>query len=241
VDAAGVTLEDPDTAYIGPDVRIGRDTVIGPNVHLRGKTVVGEGCRFDGSAYVTDALLADDVHVKFGVVITEAEIGAHCRIGPFARLRPGTCLAADVHIGDFVETKKAVIASGTKANHLAYLGDVEIGRDTNIGAGTITCNYDGFRKHRTVIGDRVQVGSDSQLVAPVTIADDVYIATGTTVRKDVPAGALVYNRKSEARREGWVEGRRARERQEAEGGAVRQTASESARGVSSGKDPGAAD
>jgi bifunctional UDP-N-acetylglucosamine pyrophosphorylase/glucosamine-1-phosphate N-acetyltransferase len=116
-----------------------------------------------------------------------------------------------VHIGDFVETKKAVIGAGTKASHLAYIGDAEIGKDTNIGAGTITCNYDGFRKHRTVIGDRVQVGSDSQLVAPVKINDDAYIATGTTVRQDVPAGALCFNPRDEAHREGWVASRRDRE------------------------------
>ncbi|OFV89055.1 MAG: UDP-N-acetylglucosamine diphosphorylase/glucosamine-1-phosphate N-acetyltransferase [Acidobacteria bacterium RBG_16_68_9] len=209
--AAGVTLEDPDSTYIGPDVRVGRDTVIGPNVHLRGRTVVGESCRFDGSAFVTDSAVADGVHVKFGVVMTETEIGRGCEIGPFAHLRPGTCLAAAVHIGDFVETKKAVIGEGTKANHLAYLGDVEIGSDTNIGAGTITCNYDGFRKHRTVIGSRVQVGSDSQLVAPVTVADDAYVATGTTVRQNVPAGALVFNSKQDIHRPGWVAARRARE------------------------------
>ena len=124
---------------------------------------------------------------------------------------PGTHLGARVHVGDFVETKNAVIGAGTKAMHLAYLGDTEIGADSNIGAGTITCNYDGFRKQRTVIGDRVQVGSDSQLVAPVTIGDDAYVATGTTVRKDVPAGALVFNSKTESQRRGWVAARRARE------------------------------
>jgi bifunctional UDP-N-acetylglucosamine pyrophosphorylase/glucosamine-1-phosphate N-acetyltransferase len=208
---AGVTLEDPDTTYIGPHVKIGRDTALGPNVQLRGKTTLGEGCRVDGTALLNDATLGNNVHLRFGVVINESEIADNCQVGPFANLRPGTRLAPDVHIGDFVETKKALIGTRSKANHLAYLGDVEIGSDTNIGAGTITCNYDGFRKHRTKIGDRVQVGSDSQLVAPVTLADDVYVATGTTVRRDVPAGALVFNDKPERHREGWVAERRARE------------------------------
>jgi len=200
----GVTLEDPDTTYIEPGVMIGRDTVIGPNVQLRGQTVIGENCRLDGTILMTDARLGDDVHVKFSVVISDAEVGNRCQIGPFAQLRPGTRLAEDVQIGNFVETKKASLGPGTKANHLAYLGDTEIGCDTNIGAGTITCNYDGFHKNRTVIGDRVQVGSDTQLVAPVTVGDDAYVATGTTVREDVPAGSLVFNRKEDLQREGWV-------------------------------------
>lgn len=209
--AAGVTLEDPATAYIGPDVQIGRDTVIGPNVILRGATRIGQQCRFDGSALITDATIGSKVHVKLGVVITGARLDDDVQVGPFAQLRQGTHLGARVHVGDFVETKNAVIGAGTKAMHHAYLGDTQIGTDSNIGAGTITCNYDGFRKQRTVIGDRVQVGSDSQLVAPVTIGDDAYVATGTTVRKDVPAGALVFNSKTESQRRGWVAARRARE------------------------------
>jgi bifunctional UDP-N-acetylglucosamine pyrophosphorylase/glucosamine-1-phosphate N-acetyltransferase len=208
--AAGVTLEDPATAYIGPDVRIGRDTVIGPNVQLRGRTSIGEGCRMDGSAFITDSTVGDGVHLRFGVVITESDVGARCEIGPFANLRPKTRLAADVHIGDFVETKNAVLGPGAKANHLAYLGDAEIGGATNIGAGTITCNYDGFNKHRTVIGERVQVGSDTTLVAPVTIGDDAYIATATTVRRDVTEGALVFHPREQREVAGWVEEFRAR-------------------------------
>jgi bifunctional UDP-N-acetylglucosamine pyrophosphorylase/glucosamine-1-phosphate N-acetyltransferase len=207
---AGVTLEDPATAYIGPDVVIGRDTIIGPNVILRGTTRIGEGCRLDGTALITDCIVADRVHIKLGVVMTEAMVADEVQIGPFAQLRAGTHLAARVHVGDFVETKNARIGADTKAMHLAYLGDTEIGEEANIGAGTITCNYDGFQKHRTVIGSRVQVGSDSQLVAPVTVGDDAYLATGTTVRKDVPPGALVFNPKPQLHREGWVKARRAR-------------------------------
>jgi bifunctional UDP-N-acetylglucosamine pyrophosphorylase/glucosamine-1-phosphate N-acetyltransferase len=209
---AGITLEDPDTAYIGPDVTIGRDTVIGPNVQLRGKTVIGESCRLDGSAFLTDTRLGDRVHLRFGVVATEAEIGNGCIIGPFANLRPATRLAEEVHIGDFVETKNAVVGPRTKANHLTYLGDTQIGADSNVGAGTITCNYDGFKKHRTVIGDRVQIGSNTQLVAPVTLADDVYVASGTTVRKDVAAGSLVFNTRQEMHRPGWVDAFRKRDK-----------------------------
>lgn len=208
--AEGVTLQDPETTYIDPEVEIGEDTFIGPNVHLRGRTKIGKNCRIDGTAFITDATISSGVHVKFAVVMTECEVGAGCQVGPFAQLRPGTRLSEEVHIGDFVETKNAVIGPRSKANHLAYLGDTEIGAESNIGAGTITCNYDGFRKHRTVIGDRVQVGSDSQLVAPVRLGDDVYVATGTTVRRDVPDGAMVFNRKEELQREGWVAEFRAR-------------------------------
>src|SRR5215470_9549257 len=208
--AAGVTLEDPDTAYIGPEVTIGRDTAIGPNVHLRGRTAIGEGCRLDGSAFVSDSTIGDGTHLRFGVVITESQVGARCEIGPFANLRPKTRLADEVHIGDFVETKNAVLGHGTKANHLAYMGDAEIGRDTNVGAGTIICNYDGFVKQRTVIGDRVQVGSDSTLVAPVQIGDDAYVATATTVRRNVTPGALVFNPREQEERPGWVAAFRAR-------------------------------
>ena len=208
--AAGVTFEDPATAYVGPEVTIGRDTVIGPNVQLRGRTRIGEGCRLDGTAYLVDTTLGDRVHLLFGCVADGAEVGPDARIGPFARLRPGTRLAERVHVGNFVETKQAVLGAGTKANHLTYLGDCEIGPDTNVGAGTITCNYDGFAKHRTTIGARVQIGSDTQLVAPVSVGDDAYVGTGTTVRRDVPPGALVVNPKTERHVPGWTARKRAR-------------------------------
>ena len=206
--ASGVTLKDPQTTYIEEGVAIGRDTVIGPNTHLRGRTVVGERCQIDGSAYLTDADLGDDVHLRFSVVLTGCRVERGAIIGPFAHLRPGTALAPNVHIGNFVETKEARIGEGSKANHLTYLGDVTIGRESNIGAGTITCNYDGFHKYRTSIGDRVQVGSDSTLVAPIVLGDDVYVATASTLRHDVPAGALVYNAREERLKEGWTEQKR---------------------------------
>ncbi len=210
--AAGVTFEDPATAYVGPDVEIGPDTIIGPNVTLRGRTRIGRECRLDGTAWLVDTTLADGVHVLFCCVLDGADVGPAARIGPFARLRPGTRLAEHVHIGNFVETKKAALGAGTKANHLTYLGDCEVGPESNIGAGTITCNYDGFEKHFTRIGARVQIGSDTQLVAPVAVADDAYVAAGTTVTKNVPAGALAVSREPLKVVEGWVERFRARNR-----------------------------
>jgi bifunctional UDP-N-acetylglucosamine pyrophosphorylase/glucosamine-1-phosphate N-acetyltransferase len=205
---AGVTLKDPDTTYIDEGVTIGKDTVIGPNTQLRGKTVIGERCQIDGSAYLTDMEIGDEVHLKFSVVLSQSRIDDGAIVGPFAQLRPGTHLGKNVHIGNFVEAKAAILGEGTKANHLTYLGDVTIGRDTNIGAGTITCNYDGFQKYQSKIGDRVQVGSDTTLIAPVNLGDDVYVATATTVRHDVPDGALVFNPREEKFREGWTEKKR---------------------------------
>jgi bifunctional UDP-N-acetylglucosamine pyrophosphorylase/glucosamine-1-phosphate N-acetyltransferase len=204
----GVTLKDPHTTYIEVGVVIGQDTVIGPNTHLRGNTIIGERCQIDGSAYLTDAQIGDDVQLKFSVVMTSSRVADRAIIGPFAHLRPGSALGPNVHIGNFVETKAATIGENTKANHLTYLGDVTIGRDTNIGAGTIVCNYDGFHKYRTQIGDRVQVGSDSTLVAPISLGDDVYVATATTLRHDIPAGSLAFNERQERVREGWTEQKR---------------------------------
>jgi len=207
----GVTLEDPDTVYIDEEVTIGQDTVIGPNTHLKGKTTVGARCRIDGSAYIEGCIIGDDAHVEFSCVLRDSELGNQTKVGPFAHLRGGNVLAPRAEIGNFVEVKKSFIGEHTKAKHLAYLGDVEIGRDANIGAGTIICNYDGFKKQKTKIGDRVQVGSDTTLVAPITIHDDVYIATATTVRHDVPAGALVFNPRQEQIRDGWTAAKRAKE------------------------------
>ncbi len=207
---AGVTFRDPATVYLEDGVSIGADTEIGPNVQLLGRTTIGAGCRLDGTALVRDATIGDGVHLRLGVVLTECEIGDEAIIGPFAHVRPGSVLGPAVHIGNFVETKKAKLGRGTKANHLSYLGDAEIGEGTNVGAGTITCNYDGFAKHRTVIGNRVQIGSDTQLVAPVTVGDDAYIGAGTTVTGDVPAGNLVVSRVPQRHVPGWVERRRAR-------------------------------
>ena len=206
---AGVTFEDPATAYIGPEVAIGRDTVIGPNVQMRGRTRIGEGVRIDGTAYLVDATVGNGAHLLFACVLEGADVGAEARIGPFARLRPGTRLDERVHIGNFVETKQASLGAGTKANHLTYLGDCEIGPDTNVGAGTITCNYDGFKKHKTQIGARVFIGSDTQLVAPVSVGDDVYVGAGTTITRNVPSGALAVSRVPQRDIPGWAARRRA--------------------------------
>lgn len=206
--SSGVTLKDPDTTYIDDGVTIGKDTVIGPNTQLCGKTAIGAGCRIDGSALISDSTIGDEVHLRFSVVLTDCRVDRGAIIGPFAHLRPGTDLGANVHIGNFVEAKEAKLGEGTKANHLTYLGDVTIGRNTNIGAGTIICNYDGFYKYKTSIGDRVQVGSDTTLVAPISLGDDVYVATASTVRHDVPAGALVFNQREERVRGGWTEEKR---------------------------------
>ncbi|MGH7828843.1 MAG: bifunctional UDP-N-acetylglucosamine diphosphorylase/glucosamine-1-phosphate N-acetyltransferase GlmU [Candidatus Binatia bacterium] len=207
---AGVTLKDPQTTYIEEGVVIGRDTVVGPGTHLSGRTVIGERCSIDGNAYVTDARLGNEVHIKFSVVLAGCDIKDGVVVGPFAHLRPGTVLERNVAIGTFVEVKESRVGEGTKASHLAYIGDATVGRETNIGAGTITCNYDGFEKHRTLIGDRVQVGSNSELVAPVAVGDDAYIGAGSTITKDVPAGALALSRAEQKHVEGWVERFRAK-------------------------------
>ena len=206
----GVTLKDPDSTYIDAEAVIGEDTVIGPNSHLLGRTVVGARCRIDGSAYLTEVRLADEVHLRFSVVLDDCDIEQGVSVGPFAHLRPGTVLKRNVHIGNFVEVKNSSVGEGTKASHLSYIGDAQLGRESNIGAGTITCNYDGFTKSRTTIGDRVQIGSDTQLVAPVVVGDDVYIGAGSTITKDVPAGALAVSRAPQQHYQDWVADYRAR-------------------------------
>ncbi len=202
---SGVTLKDPLTTYIDEGVKIGKDTVIGPNTHLMGRTVVGERCLIDGNAYVTDSRFGKESHIKFSVVIADSEIGEKAEIGPFSHLRPGTVLKNNVRVGNFVEVKNSSIGNGTKASHLTYIGDSKLGEETNIGAGTITCNYDGFKKHKTTIGDRVQIGSNTQLVAPVEVGDDAYVGAGTTITQNVPAGALAISRVAQKHVKGWVQ------------------------------------
>lgn len=192
--AAGATLLRPETITLDETVVLEPDTVIGPFVTLLGKTRVGSGSVIGQGAVVKDSVFGRNVTVRPYCVIESAVVGDGANVGPFARLREGTDLAEGVHIGNFVETKKAVLGKGVKANHLTYLGDTEIGERTNVGAGVITCNYDGFLKHRTTIGRDVFVGSDVQLVAPVTIGDGAIIAAGTTVTEDVPRDALALAR-----------------------------------------------
>lgn len=199
----GVTLIDPATTYIDADVAVGADTVIWPGCVLRSGTVIGRDCILESNVRISGCRIADAVHLKSGSVLDDAVVGSEVAIGPMAHLRPGTVLADHVKIGNFVETKKAVLGEGSKASHLTYLGDAEIGRDVNIGCGTITCNYDGRNKHRTVIGDGVFVGSDVQLVAPVTVGARSLIAAGTTVTQDVPADSLAISRTAQVNKEGW--------------------------------------
>ncbi len=201
---AGVTLVDPAAAYIEPTVRIGEDTVIEPGVHLRGTTRIGRNCHVEPGVIIQDCELADHVHVKAGSVLSESRIGSGTDIGPMAHLRPGTELAGENKIGNFVETKKAQIGFGSKASHLTYIGDAEVGTGVNIGCGTITCNYDGVNKHKTIIEDDVFVGSDTQFVAPVRIGRGALIGAGSTITKDVPPESLALSRAEQKIVEGWV-------------------------------------
>jgi bifunctional UDP-N-acetylglucosamine pyrophosphorylase / glucosamine-1-phosphate N-acetyltransferase len=200
---SGITLIDPATAYIEAGVEVGTDTVIYPNVHLSGKTVIGTDCVIESNVTIRDCRLGSGVTVKAGSVLAGSTVGNGAAIGPMAHLRPGSMLAANVKIGNFVETKKIVMGEGSKASHLTYLGDAEIGSGVNIGCGTITCNYDGVKKHRTVIGDNVFVGSDVQFVAPVAIGSNSLIAAGTTVTRDVPPDSLAIARTAQVNKEGW--------------------------------------
>ncbi|MBI5410917.1 MAG: bifunctional UDP-N-acetylglucosamine diphosphorylase/glucosamine-1-phosphate N-acetyltransferase GlmU [Nitrospirae bacterium] len=206
---AGVTLHDPATTCLDADVEIGKDTVLYPHVTLEGKTRIGEDCVIRSHSRITDSLLGHRVVVQDSCVIREARLEDDSTVGPFAHLRPGTVLRRAAKVGNFVEMKKTDLGEGSKANHLSYLGDARIGRGVNIGAGTITCNYDGVRKHETVIEDEVFVGSDSQLVAPVTVGRGAVVAAGSTITNDVPADALAVARSRQVNRPGWAARRRA--------------------------------
>lgn len=199
----GVTVLDPVTARIGPRVEIAPDAILHPFVCLEGTTTVGEGSEILPFTRIVDSRIEAGAVVGPHCDLEGATVGPRSRVGPFARLRPGTVLGEDVRIGNFVETKKAVFGRGAKASHLAYLGDAEIGAEANIGAGVITCNYDGSKKHRTVIGERAFVGSDSQLVAPVTVGSGAYVGAGSTITKDVPEGALAVSRVEQKNIDGW--------------------------------------
>jgi bifunctional UDP-N-acetylglucosamine pyrophosphorylase / glucosamine-1-phosphate N-acetyltransferase len=208
----GVTLLDPATIFIGTEVVLGRDTTVYPNVRLEGKTALGEGCTVYPGSRIVDSRLGSGVVIKDCCVVEDSAISDKASVGPFAHLRPGTVLGAGSRIGNFVEIKKSTIGEGSKASHLSYLGDATIGRDVNIGAGVITCNYDGYKKHQTVIEDGVFVGSDAQLVAPVRIGRDALVAAGATITRDVPAEALALSRTPQENREG-VAGRRKKMKQ----------------------------
>ena len=201
----GVTFRNPGTVVIDSTVAIGSDTVIYPFVTLEGMTKIGEGCVVEPGVHLINVTVGDDVHLKTGTVAEDAIIEEEASVGPYAHLRPGTQLGKHVKVGNFVETKKAVFGDGAKASHLSYIGDAEVGADVNIGAGTITCNYDGVRKNKTIIEDGAFIGSDSQLVAPVRIGKGAYVGAGSTITKDVPPDALALSRTPQKTIEGWAE------------------------------------
>jgi bifunctional UDP-N-acetylglucosamine pyrophosphorylase/glucosamine-1-phosphate N-acetyltransferase len=202
--ASGVTIVDPATAYIAPDVTVGADTVIHPGVHLEGRTRIGSHCEIHSGVRIVDSSVDDGVVINNFCVIVESHVSSGARIGPFAHIRPQSDVGEDAHVGNFVELKKTSMGKGAKANHLSYLGDATIGQKVNVGAGTITCNYDGTAKHSTVIEDGAFIGSDSQLIAPVRVGAGAYVAAGSTITEDVPADALAIGRGKQVNKDGWV-------------------------------------
>jgi bifunctional UDP-N-acetylglucosamine pyrophosphorylase/glucosamine-1-phosphate N-acetyltransferase len=208
---AGVTIFRPDTCVIDAGVEVAPDTVIEPFVQLLGSTRIGADCVIRSYTVIENCTLGDNVLIRQSCVLAESKVADGAKIGPFAHLRPGSEIGEGAHVGNFVETKKTRLGKGAKANHLTYLGDAEVGEGSNIGAGVITCNYDGIHKHKTRIGKSVFVGSDSTLVAPVTVEDGAYIGAGSCITKDVPAGALAVARARQISKEGWVAAKRARQ------------------------------
>jgi bifunctional UDP-N-acetylglucosamine pyrophosphorylase/glucosamine-1-phosphate N-acetyltransferase len=200
----GVTVERPETVAIDLDVTIGQDTIVEPNTRILGRTSIGAKARIGAGTVIANSTIGSDVVIEPYCVITDSQIGDAAHVGPFARLRMKNRVGAGVHIGNFVELKNTAMGDGAKANHLAYLGDSTIGAKTNIGAGTITCNYDGKKKHATTIGDGVFVGSNSTLVAPVTLEAGSYVGAGSVITQQVPAGALAIGRGRQTNKEGWV-------------------------------------
>ena len=207
--AQGVTIFRPDTCVIDAGVTVGPDTVIEPFVQLLGATRIGSECRVRSYTVVQNSTIADAVTIRNGCVLDGAEVSSGALIGPFSHLRPESRIGEDAHVGNFCETKKATLGKGAKANHLTYIGDAEIGGGTNIGAGVITCNYDGVNKFKTTIGENAFVGSDSTLVAPVTVGNGAYVAAGSCITQNVPPGALALGRSRQANKEGWATARRA--------------------------------
>ena len=204
----GITFINPDNVYIDTDVSIGQDVTIYPGTVIQGSTAIGDGSIIYSNNRIVNSRIGSGVILKDSCVIEDSVVGDSSQVGPFAHLRPGCTLEKNVRVGNYVELKKSVMGDGSKANHLTYLGDAEIGSGVNIGAGTITCNYDGQNKYKTIIGDRVFIGSDVQLIAPVKIGEGAFVAAGSTVTKDVPPGALAISRVEQENRDGWVEERK---------------------------------
>jgi bifunctional UDP-N-acetylglucosamine pyrophosphorylase / glucosamine-1-phosphate N-acetyltransferase len=205
---AGVTIFYPHTCVIDSDVEVGADTVLEPFVQLLGSTKVGEDCRIRSHSIITNSVIGDRVTVRPGTIMEDSLIGAGAVLGPYSHLRPGSEVGENAHVGNFVETKKIKLGKGSKASHLTYLGNAEIGEGVNIGAGTITCNYDGVNKHTTVIEDGVFIGSNSTLVAPVKIGRGAYVAAASCITEDVPADALALGRARQSVKEGWARKKR---------------------------------
>lgn len=201
---SGVTLLDPDRVWVDPRAKIGRDTVVYPDVLVEGPCVIGEDCVIRSGCRLDNVRLGRGVEIRDHSVLSDSVVADGASVGPFAHLRPGTVLEANVRVGNFVEVKKSRLGRGTKASHLSYLGDADIGAGCNIGAGTITCNYDGVNKNVTILEDGVFVGSDTQLVAPLRLGKGAYVGAGSTVTKDVPAGALALSRTGQRNIDGWV-------------------------------------
>jgi bifunctional UDP-N-acetylglucosamine pyrophosphorylase/glucosamine-1-phosphate N-acetyltransferase len=209
---AGVTIFYPHTCVIDSDVEVGADTVIEPFVQLRGKTKIGEDCRIRSYSVIENSVLGDRVTVKPGTLMEDSRAGAGAQLGPYTHMRPGSEVGENAHLGNFVETKKIKMGKGSKANHLTYLGDTEVGEGVNIGAGTITCNYDGVNKHKTVIEDGVFIGSDATLVAPIKIGRGSYVGAASCITEDVPEDALALGRARQTVKEGWARAKRERRR-----------------------------
>jgi bifunctional UDP-N-acetylglucosamine pyrophosphorylase/glucosamine-1-phosphate N-acetyltransferase len=207
--AAGVTIFRPETCVIDAEVEVGPDTVIEPYVQLLGATTIGSDSRVRSYSVIQNSQLGDNVTVRNGCILDTAEVANHAVLGPYAHLRPESRIGESAHVGNFVETKKVTMGKRSKANHLNYLGDAVIGAGVNIGAGAITCNYDGVHKHLTTIEDGVFIGSDSTLVAPITIGTGAYVAAGSSITEDVPPGALALGRSRQVTKPGWVAARKA--------------------------------
>jgi bifunctional UDP-N-acetylglucosamine pyrophosphorylase / glucosamine-1-phosphate N-acetyltransferase len=208
--AEGVTVLDPDATYVDDTVEIGSDTVLYPGVILEGRTHIGAECMVETGCHLKGTRVGDRVHIKPYCVVTDSVVEEDAELGPFCHLRPRSHIGAKARVGNFVEVKKSRIGRGSKASHLAYIGDVTVGDGVNIGAGVIFVNYDGTDKHETKVGDRAFVGSNCSVVAPLTIGEDAFVAAGSVITKDVPPGALAVERSQQVMKEGWVTRRRAR-------------------------------
>jgi bifunctional UDP-N-acetylglucosamine pyrophosphorylase/glucosamine-1-phosphate N-acetyltransferase len=202
--ASGVTIVDPATTWVQPDVVVGADTILHPNVYLEGTTTIGSGCEIHSGVRIVDSTLGDRVVVNNFCVIRQSQIADAAQIGPFAQIRPDSVVGEGAHIGNFVELKKTTLGKGSKANHLTYLGDATIGEKVNVGAGTITCNYDGVNKNPTIIEDGAFIGSDSQLIAPVRVGKNAYVAAGSSITEDVPPDSLAIARGKQVNKPGWI-------------------------------------